>query len=125
MAAEHTLFEYLYRDGGNFKAFGSVLFDGGLSEEQLCQARAKFAGDGLFVAEQLGLPPLYEQLYVYSGGPISTDHCWHEFRDIRPVAIADVPPDTRAFGPAAEFLACLLAVQEWRGELSPHFWLDA
>lgn len=125
MPAEYTLFRYLYRDGGNFKAFGSIAFDGALSAEQLVEARACFGGDGLFIAEQLGIPPLYTQLYPYSGGPIAMDHCWHEFLDIRVVAAAGGAPGTRPGGAAPEFLGRLLAVQEWQCELSPHSWLDA
>ncbi len=33
----------------------------------------------LFIAEQVDVPPLYEQLYRWSGGPIAADHCWHQF----------------------------------------------
>ena len=116
------LFEYLYRDAGNFKAFGAVAFEGVLSEKELAQIRTRF-GDGFFIAEQLGIPALYEQLYRYSGGPTGSDHCWHEFVDIRKGATR-IPPETLRAGPATGFLARLLAVDEWDEELSPHFRLD-
>jgi hypothetical protein len=118
-----TLFEYLYRDAGNFKAFGSVAFDGALTERDLTQARARF-GDGFLIAEQLGIPALYEQLYQYSAGPTNSDHCWHEFLGIRTV-VTGIPAETPKAGSATSFLARLLAVEEWDEELSPHFRLDA
>jgi hypothetical protein len=124
MATNCTLFEYLYRDAGNFKAFGAVAFDGALSEEELAAVRSRFPGDGFFIAEQLGVPPLYGQLYTYSGGPTPDDHCWHEFLDIKSVGGDDLPANVSRGGNGKDFLERLIAVREWEQELSPHFCLD-
>lgn len=119
-----TLVDYLYRDAGNFKAFGSVALIGMLGAEEIKRARSCFDGDGLFVAEQIGVPPLYAELYKWSGGPTASDHCWHELEDITASSSVELPPDTPQCGGAVEFLDRLLSVGAWDVSLSPHFDLD-
>ena len=75
------------------------------------------------IAEQIGVPPLYQALYKWSGGPTSADHCWHTFAYIEVVNEAE--QDVYPWGAAETFVASLLAVEEWRGQLSPHFALGA
>jgi hypothetical protein len=116
-----TLFNYLYRDASNYKAWGRIALDGEVAREQWEAALAKLDGGEFFVAEQLGVPPLYQALYKWSAGPTSADHCWHTFLDIEVVDNAD--SSAYRWGDAEAFVARLRAVTEWRGELSPHFWL--
>ena len=77
------MFEYLYRDAGNFKAFGRLLLRGRFSAEVEAALRAAVGGDGFFVAEQVGVPPLYAALWALSTGPCSDDHVFHEFLRLR------------------------------------------
>jgi hypothetical protein len=77
-------FIYLYRDGGNYKKWGKVVFsnadrlDCESVERQLQQA---FLQDGLFIASQIGVP----DAFLYAGGMFSLDdHCYHEFEMVRP-----------------------------------------
>jgi len=116
-----TQFEYLYRDAGNYKAFGSVLLDGALSAEELEQVRALLPDEGLFIAEQIGVPSLYGQLYQWSDGPTQDDHCWHEFLTIKVVDESEGRPDAYRWGSARRFLETLAAVGAWKEEQSPHF----
>lgn len=116
-----TLFEYRYRDGGNFQAFGTVVLKGALLPRELEKLQARFSGDGLFIAEELDIPPLYEVLYRWSNGPIVSDHCWHEFIDVRAVNKSSLPPDTVVWGDAGAFLRRVLSIVTWNEELSPHF----
>lgn len=118
-----TLFEYLYRDAGNYKAFGSLALDGVLSEKELERVRTML-DDGLFIAEQIGVPPLYQQLYRWSDGPTECDHCWHEFLTIKLIEDADVLPEAHRWGSAHQFLETLSAISTWEEERSPHFQLD-
>ena len=116
-----TLFQYRYRDSGNFKASGNVVLMGKLTaaEQQrfgLCLDRGEF-----FIAEQVGVPPLYEQLYQWSGGPTSSDHCWHEFAGFAEMDSSDVPPHAFYWGEAADFLDQFCSIEQWDGSLSPHF----
>lgn len=120
MAEKWTLFEYLYRDAGNYKAFGSLALEGALSEQELAEVHSRF-GDGYFIAEQLGAPALYQQLYAFSGGPTRDDHCWHEFLGMKVIGESDLPLGAEKGGPAEDFWARVLAVREWREELSPLF----
>jgi len=119
-----TLFEYRYRDAANFKASGRFALSGALTRDEMRAVRKRLAGDGLFIAEQLGVPPLYDQLYQWSDGPTTSDHCWHEFVDIKMVDDingAEAPKE----GDARDFAARLLAIDTWDEELSPHFRLCA
>lgn len=120
-----TLFEYLYRDAGNFKAFGCVALEGALMLDEQEVLRSHFPGDGLFIAEQLGVPRLYDQLYQWSDGPTSSDHCWHEFSAVSVIENSELPAGAHRWGSAKRFLGRLAAVDAWDEELSPHFRLDA
>ena len=82
----HSIFEYLYRDAGNFKTFGALLLTG-------CDPDAEGAiRDGLewgdqFVAEQVGVPALCREHWESVGeGPSDLDHAYHEFATLRPAS---------------------------------------
>jgi hypothetical protein len=73
----NVLFEYLYRDAGNFKNFGEVIFSNTnhFKVEVLEREIAESMFDGkFFVAEGLEIPTLYFQNYDKD-----LDHDWHEF----------------------------------------------
>lgn len=74
-----TVFEYLYRDASNYKAWGSLLLEGIASSSQIEELRALMDERRYFIPQQVGAPPLQEQLYEYSRGPTEDDHVWHEF----------------------------------------------
>lgn len=115
-----TLFEYRYRDAGNFKSHGAVALEG-VADSDDCERALKSLEDDLFIAEQLDIPPLYSKLYQWSGGPSAADHCWHEFVALTIVDEAALDPDIPRVGTAAAFVKCLAAVEDWNGALSPHF----
>jgi hypothetical protein len=72
-------FAYLYRDVGNYKKFGSVVFSNPemLPLQSLAVSFAKaLSGQALFVAHQIGVPEVF--LYV-RGNATADDHCFHEF----------------------------------------------
>jgi hypothetical protein len=75
-------FRYLYRDGGNYKKRGSVIFsnreglDIDLAAERL---RLGFLPDGLFIAKQVRVP----EVFLYKRGKFTDDdHCYHEFDEL-------------------------------------------
>jgi hypothetical protein len=79
-------FTYLYRDGGNYKQWGRVVFSNrdrlssGAVEKEL---RLAFLQDGLFIASQIRVP----EIFLYAGGVFSfDDHCYHEFDGARPTS---------------------------------------
>lgn len=114
-----SIFEYFYRDASNYKAWGCVLLEGGCSPADLERLRQSFDAGEFFIAEQLGLPPLYAELWELSGGPTSADHVWHSFHALRPAASGE------ASGMAVEtverFISRVEAIVQWKEKLSPHW----
>lgn len=116
-----TVFEYLYRDADNHKAFGKVAFCGSVPLETWDCALQKLDDGTHFIAEQVGLPPLYGQLLHWSdGGPTDADHCWHEFVSVSTVEEDDLPTAVLKLGKVATFVERLSAVKEWNIWLSPN-----
>jgi hypothetical protein len=116
-----TAFDYMYRDAGNFKAFGSILLEGVVTKTDRDLIRRSLDGGEYFIAEQVGVLTLYDQLYRWSSGPTKSDHCWHEFIGFRELAMPiDLIDD---LAPAEEFIARFVAIEHWDLALSPHFWL--
>jgi hypothetical protein len=75
-------FNYLYRDGANFKAWGEVIFPNprNLSlkyiETKLFKA---FLPDNQFIAHQIRLP----EIFIFKTGQFTVnDHCFHEFASV-------------------------------------------
>jgi hypothetical protein len=72
-------FEYLYRDGANYKAWGTIVFSNpaGLSVPEVDERlRRAFNADLQFVASQIGVP----EIFLYRDGNLtSDDHCFHEY----------------------------------------------
>lgn len=71
--------EYLYRDAGNFKNFGSIVFRNrkGYSPEWIKQEIENWLIDGeFFIAEKVKFPVLYFSEFPYSP---ELDHEWHQF----------------------------------------------
>ena len=95
-------FSYLYRDGGNYKKWGRVVFsniDELNSESVERELRQAFLEDGLFIASQIRVP----EVFLYSVGKFSSDdHCYHEFNCVRQTASRADDTHRRSIG---EFLA--------------------
>lgn len=117
-----TAFDYLYRDAGNFKAFGTVILNGALSSKDRKLIRPRLSSGEYFIAEQVDVAPLYEKLYEVSGGPTQSDHCWHEFVGLHGIT---APNDASSALPASELVARFARVERWDESLSPHFSLAA
>jgi len=79
MEPNFTVFEYMYRDGGNFKTSGRVLLSGQDPQAEEVIRRCLDWGDQ-FVAEQIGVPALCAKHWEAVGeGPSELDHAFHEF----------------------------------------------
>ena len=76
-------FVYLYRDGGNYKKWGRVVFEPICATAILSSGeglRHAFLQDGLFIASQIRVP----EVFLYADGEFSfDDHCYHEFERAR------------------------------------------
>jgi len=83
--ADYCIFEYLYRDAGNWKTFGSLLLSGNAAEIASANIRGTLDYGNTFVAEQVGIPSLCTQHFEDCGsdGPSELDHAYHEFFALR------------------------------------------
>lgn len=119
-----SVLEYLYRDAGNYKAFGELLLSGSWSCERSARIENLVGSDGWFVAEQIGAPPLYAQLWAFSDGPTEDDHPFHEVLRLRPAIDEDLRLELWG---DLETLEQRLeeAVRRPRPDLSPHSSIDA
>jgi len=89
----YTVFEYLYRDAGNYKAWGQVLLTGRVSAEAELTFRSYLDSGEFFVAEDVGVPSLQRELWTLSDGPTEDDHGWHEFHGFRVATVEDLSMD--------------------------------
>lgn len=116
----YTVFAYLYRDASNYKAFGEVWLTGAISDDERSTIMHSFDSGEFFVAEQVGIPPLYRELFEYSGGRTEDDHAWHVFDGLR--CAQDLPGNTEVWGTISKLSVTFAAAQrKWRPELSPNF----
>lgn len=84
-------FAYLYRDGGNFKNFGNVVFSNleDIDTEFLLKAISEALVDGTFFeARAVEIPNLFFEHLPFDP---DLDHGWHEFERLQatPAAITD------------------------------------
>ena len=68
------VFQYLYRDAANYKAWGTLVLRGVATESDLEVLATHFESGEFFIAEQLSIPPLYAALWEISNGPGIDDH---------------------------------------------------
>ncbi len=115
-----TLFKYSYRDAGNFKSCGSVLLSGRLSQSERQLIEGKMESSEFFIAEEIGITPLYASLYAYSGGMTDEDHVWHFFEEFEDVCDSDNIADMSCWGTCEEFAQRFELVSSWNLTLSPH-----
>ena len=114
-----SVFEYLYRDASNYKSWGTLVLRGATTASDLEVLKSKFESGEFFIAEQLGIPPLYAELWEFSNGPSIDDHVWHSFYALRLATEEDITEPI--FGTVENLISKIGAVKEWEPELSPHW----
>lgn len=119
----YCIFEYRYRDGGNWKTHGAMLLAGDPSDLTTSLRECLEWGDQ-FVAEQVGIPSLCAKHFADCGdGPSDLDHAYHEFVDLRPVTDTDIAV-MRPAGELRDLTARFRAAAgRWDVTLSPNCWL--
>ena len=115
----HVVFDYMYRDAANYKAYGALLLKGEATEENQRRLESKLESGEFFIAEQIGIPALYGELWEYSDGPTEEDHVWHTFNLFRPPMEED--GDLPVWGTVSELVERFEKVTFWREDLSPHW----
>lgn len=113
------VFEYLYRDASNYKAWGEILLSGAPTEGEIAALRDCLESGEYFVAEQVGIPALYDQLWTLSGGPTEDDHALHEFVGVR-VATENEIASMPLFGAWSDVLHRFKSATAWNYALSPN-----
>lgn len=124
IAGTHCIFEYLYRDGGNWKTHGSVLLSGEAVDDASELIQRCCESGGLFVAEQVGVPSLcFEHFESCGEGPSDLDHAYHEFVGLR--AATDEEATTMLLAGALGDLIQQMraAAGHWDVTLSPNCYL--
>ncbi|MDI1274925.1 hypothetical protein [Polaromonas sp.] len=116
---DFSLFEYCYRDASNYKSWGTLLLQGHASNLDIEDLQRHFDSGCYFIAEQLRIPPLYAELWAFSGGPSIDDHVWHTFHTLRPATAQDMAAPL--FDSFENLLQKVKAVQAWDETLSPHW----
>ena len=117
----YHVFEYLYRDANNFKAFGQLLLSGNISEEYITGLTSCLDYGEYFVAEQVNIPTLYSHLWKYSNGPTLADHAFHEFSTLRAATKEEVL-SLKLWGKTSHLLEVFRIAnkQSWNCGLSVH-----
>lgn len=114
-----SVFGYLYRDASNYKAWGSLLLVGEAREADTAKLVAVLSDQEFFIAEQVGVRPLYDELWRYSDGPNDDDHVWHTFDGFHaPLEQALLLP---VWGTVSELVGRFSAIEKWDETLSPHW----
>lgn len=85
--------------------------------------RACLESGEYFVAEQVGVPAVYKELWDLSGGPTSDDHALHEFVNLRQATTEDTAT-LPLFGNLSNLLEAFQTVTAWDYSLSPNFTVD-
>lgn len=118
--SSYCVFEYRYRDAGNWKTYGLLLLSGTAPGKREA-IRECCDSDGLFVAEQVGIPPLCEKHWADCGdGPSELDHAYHEFVDLRPASEEEIAalPVAGTLGATLERMR--VAAGRWDVRFSPN-----
>ena len=116
---DFSVFEYCYRDAANYKAYGQLLLKGSVSITDTQSLQRHFESGEFFIAEQLGIPPLYDDLWALSDGPTEDDHVWHTFHKLRPARSDEIAANV--FDTADNLISKIGAVVVWNQTLSPHW----
>ncbi len=111
---EFSVFDYCYRDASDYKAWGTLLLQGACSNSDIECLRKQFDSGEFFIAEQLGIPSLYAELWELSGGPTADDHVWHTFYALRET-------DAIVFGTVENLISKIKGIENWNETLSPHW----
>ena len=74
----NSKFEYLYRDGSNYKSWGEVTFSGRASDELRLRIVSALDRGEFFIADQVRIPDMFFE----NRALFADDHCWHELSNV-------------------------------------------
>jgi hypothetical protein len=88
MDLQYTVFEYLYREAGKGKTVGRLLLTGSVHSEDIDALKDCLENGFAFIAERVGIPPLYAERWTVSSN--EEDYDLHEFVCMRPATIDEI-----------------------------------
>ncbi|MFZ1391641.1 MAG: hypothetical protein WAS23_08655 [Dokdonella sp.] len=109
---QYVVFEYMYRDAGNWKTFGETLLVGEFCESLAVEIWLLLGADGFFVAEQIGVPALQPEHHRTYGGSSDLDHAFHQFCGLR----AATPDESRRSTVSGQLTSVADAIRKAEGE---------
>lgn len=114
------VFEYLYRDAGNWKTFEKLLLSGKSQSSDPSVISTQLDSKLYFVPEQIGVPPLQQQHldYYNDGDGDDLDHAFHEFLTLRQATPEEIA-ELRTHGSREALMDRIKAVRSWDVRLSP------
>lgn len=118
---EFSIFDYLYCDAGNYQSWGRLLLEGHAIAADLEALRMSLNSGEFFIAEQVGIAPLYAELWSLSHGPTEDDHVWHTFHELRPANTDEITG--ARWGKVSELISRFKTVTHWDERLSPNWGL--
>ena len=74
----NTQFEYMYRDGDNYKTFGTVVLSGTLTSAEKEEIINTLDESEYFIPSQVGLENIQECVTEQTDPNPEFDHIWHE-----------------------------------------------
>lgn len=96
----NTMIDYMYRDGSNYKQWGSIVLTGSHTEEE----KQFLLSVDEFIASEVGLESLQFRMISF---PSDDDHVFHEIEDVS--LVETEPNDTRT---VAQFIKDLKEAPE-------------
>lgn len=119
MEQPSSIFEYFYRDAGNFTTTGRLRLSG-IDDAADAEIRRCLDWGDQFVAEQVGVPSLCPEHWESVGeGASDLDHAYHEFAGVRPAMAGD--SSLPLWGSLEELLSRMrMAAGKWDVTLSPN-----
>lgn len=104
MSTAYCVMEYLYRDAGNYKAWGYLLLKGISCAADEKTIRSCLDSGEYFLPEKIGIPALQPQIWAAGFPRNSDDHDFHEFVELREATPTEINTMT-AWGTLDDLLA--------------------
>lgn len=117
---ERNVFLYQYRNASNYKVGGMLLLYGASRNVEEDMIRECCDAQTYFVADQVGVPALCDQLFFFDGRPTDDDRAFHEFQSLR-IATAEEIASLTLWGSLRD-LTCRFVRTDghWDCSLSPN-----
>lgn len=105
----YSVIPYLYRDAANYKANGTIVVAGTLSNKEIASIRAVLDDKEGFIPFDLDLPTVTELQPGMQCFPSEDDHVWHELL-LDDIEVVEARPEGGTDATATDLLAAFRKV---------------